>query len=280
MRFFRTKPLVPVLRLSGVIGAATPLRQGLSLAMTASAIEKAFSMSDTPSVAVQVNSPGGSPVQSSLILQRIRQLAEEKKKRVYVFCEDVAASGGYYIALAGDEIYADASSIIGSIGVISSGFGFDKAIDKLGIERRVYTAGHNKNILDPFKPEKEEDVARLKALQLEVHEVFMSVVKERRQNKLKGDDSEIFSGAFWSAEKSTELGLIDGISEVRGKMKEIHGKKVRLRLVPPTSGGFLSRLLKRPSVTEIFNAYQDGASLSDDVISSVEARQLWARFGL
>ena len=150
--------------------------------MTAGAIEKAFTMSDTPSVAVQVNSPGGSPVQSSLILQRIRQLADEKKKTVHVFCEDVAASGGYYLALAGDEIFADASSIIGSIGVISSGFGFVDAIEKLGIERRVYTAGRNKNILDPFKPEKDEDVARLKARQIEVHEAFMAEVHPTQAN--------------------------------------------------------------------------------------------------
>lgn len=280
MRFLRSKPLVPVLRLSGVIGAATPLRQGLSLAMTAGAIEKAFTMSDTPSVAVQVNSPGGSPVQSSLILQRIRQLADEKKKTVHVFCEDVAASGGYYLALAGDEIFADASSIIGSIGVISSGFGFVDAIEKLGIERRVYTAGRNKNILDPFKPEKDEDVARLKALQIEVHEAFMAIVKERRGSRLQGPDDEVFSGAFWSAAKAKELGLIDGIAEVRGKMMELHGKKTRLRLVPPVSGSLLSRLTRRPTVTDQLSEMSKEWSLGDDIISALEARALWSRFGL
>lgn len=280
MRFLRSKPLVPVLRLSGVIGATTPLRQGLSLAMTAGAIEKAFTMSDTPSVAVQVNSPGGSPVQSSLILQRIRQLADEKKKTVHVFCEDVAASGGYYLALAGDEIFADASSIIGSIGVISSGFGFVDAIEKLGIERRVYTAGRNKNILDPFKPEKDEDVARLKALQIEVHEAFMAIVKERRGSRLQGPDDEVFSGAFWSAAKAKELGLIDGIAEVRGKMMELHGKKTRLRLVPPVSGGLLSRLTRRPTVTDQLSEMSKEWSLGDDILSALEARALWSRFGL
>lgn len=280
MRFLRSKPLVPVLRLSGVIGATTPLRQGLSLAMTAGAIEKAFTMSDTPSVAVQVNSPGGSPVQSSLILQRIRQLADEKKKTVHVFCEDVAASGGYYLALAGDEIFADASSIIGSIGVISSGFGFVDAIEKLGIERRVYTAGRNKNILDPFKPEKDEDVARLKALQIEVHEAFMAIVKERRGSRLQGPDDEVFSGAFWPAAKAKELGLIDGIAEVRGKMMELHGKKTRLRLVPPVSGGLLSRLTRRPTVTDQLSEMSKEWSLGDDILSALEARALWSRFGL
>ncbi len=170
---FSRKPVVPVLRFTGPIGMVTPLRPGLSIAGVAGAIEKAFNLSKLPSVAVLINSPGGSPVQSNLIFKRIRQLAEEKKKKVYVFCEDVAASGGYFLAIAGDEIYADPSSIIGSIGVISSGFGFVEAIDKLGIERRVYTAGISKSLLDPFLPEKVEDVERLKAMQRDVHDVFI-----------------------------------------------------------------------------------------------------------
>ena len=187
---FTRTPTVPVLRFTGPIGMATPLRPGISLAAYAGAIEKAFSLSKLPSVAVLINSPGGSPVQSNLIFKRIRQLAEEKNKRVYVFCEDVAASGGYFLAIAGDEIYADPSSIVGSIGVISSSFGFVEAIEKLGIERRVYTAGLNKSTLDPFLPEKPDDVARLKALQLDVHDVFIGLVKERRLGKLKA--SSIF----------------------------------------------------------------------------------------
>ena len=215
MWFFGQGPVVPVLRFSGPIGMATPLRPGLSIGQAASAIEKAFELSKIPAVAVVVNSPGGSPVQSSLIFRRIRQLAEEKKKTVYVFCEDVAASGGYYLALAGDEIYADPSSIIGSIGVIFAGFGLDKAIAKLGIERRVYTAGEQKDALDPFRPEKPADIERIKNVQRDVHDVFIGIVKERRAGRLTGADAELFSGAFWSGPKALELGLIDGISDVR-----------------------------------------------------------------
>ncbi len=201
--------IVPVLRMNGPIGMATPLRPGLSLGAVAGALEKAFQLSKVPSVAVLINSPGGSPVQSSLIFKRIRQLADEHEKKVYVFCEDVAASGGYYLAIAGDEIYADTSSIIGSIGVISQSFGFVEAIKKIGVERRVYTAGENKSTLDPFLPENPDDVVRIKAIQRDIHDVFIGLVKERRAGKLKGPDQELFSGAFWSGPKAAELGLID-----------------------------------------------------------------------
>src|SRR5262245_45772306 len=218
MLFFDRSPVVPVLRLSGPIGMVTPLRPGLAIASLAGPIEKAFSLSKLPTVAVSINSPGGSPVQSHLIFSRIRQLAAEKEKRVYVFCEDVAASGGYFLALAGDEIYADPSSIVGSIGVISAGFGLDKLIDRFGIERRVHTAGKDKGALDPFRPERPEDVALLKAPQRDVHEVFMNVVKERRAGKLNGSEDDLFSGSFWSAPRAHELGLIDGITDLRSKM--------------------------------------------------------------
>jgi signal peptide peptidase SppA len=277
---FGQRPTVPVLRLSGPIGMATPLRSGLSIAQAASAIEKAFEMSKCPAVAVVVNSPGGSPVQSSLIFRRIRQLAEEKKKKVYVFCEDVAASGGYYLALAGDEIYADPSSIVGSIGVIFSGFGFDKAIEKLGIERRVYTAGTSKDALDPFRPERPEDVERIKAVQRDVHDVFIGIVKERRAGRLTGADSELFSGAFWSGPKALELGLIDGISDVRSKMRELLGSKVRLRVVPLEKPGLLARF-RRTSGTQSYAELTGGRlALAEDIISAVEARALWSRYGL
>ncbi len=280
---FNRAPVVPVIRLSGVIGMATPLRPGLSIGALASPLQKAFEMSKLPSVAVVINSPGGSPVQSNLILKRIRQLADEHEKRVYVFCEDVAASGGYYIAVAGDEIYADASSIVGSIGVISAGFGFDKAIEKLGIERRVYTAGLNKGSLDSFLPEKPGDVERLKALQQDVHDVFIGVVKERRAGKLKGPDSELFSGAFWSGPRALEFGLIDGISDVRSKMREVHGDKVRLKSVPLDRGGLLSRLRRSPSLGGAFHTDGanpfDGLAIAADLVSAIEARALWSRFG-
>ena len=284
MRFFSRKPVVPVLRFTGPIGMATPLRPGLSIATAAGAIEKAFALSKTPTIAISINSPGGSPVQSHLIYKRIRQLAAEKGKRVYVFCEDLAASGGYFLALAGDEIYADPSSIVGSIGVISAGFGLDKAIEKLGIERRVYTAGTSKATLDPFLPEKAEDVVRLKALQRDVHDVFIGIVKERRGQKLSAPDGELFTGAFWSGPKALELGLIDGLGDLRAKMRELHGDKVRLKVVSMQAGGMLSRLRRMSDGFGLPTpAMAPGAALSmtfaDDVLSAIEARALWQRFG-
>lgn len=281
--FKRRGPVVPVLRLTGVIGMASPLRPGLSLAALAGPIERAFTLSKTASVAVIVNSPGGSPAQSNLIYSRIRQLAEEKKKRVYVFCEDVAASGGYYIAMAGDEVYADPSSIIGSIGVISASFGLDKAIERLGIERRVYTAGTSKGSLDPFRPENPDDVSRLKALQRDVHDVFIGIVKERRAGRLSGLDDELFTGAFWSAKTALDFGLIDGIADVRSKMREIHGEKVQLRLVPIGPTTLLSRLFRAPSLQH--GSFTSSAALppllaADDLLSALEARLLWSRYGL
>lgn len=280
---FSRAPVIPVLRFNGPIGMATPLRPGLTLAAYAGAIEKAFGLSSQPAVAVIVNSPGGSPVQSNLLFKRIRQLADEKKKRVYVFCEDVAASGGYFLAIAGDEIYADPSSIVGSIGVVSRGFGFVDAIERLGIERRVYTAGTNKNQLDPFLPEDPEDIARLKSIQQDVHDVFIGLVKERRLGKLKAPDGELFSGAFWSAAKAAEFGLIDGISDIRSKMQQVFGQNVRLRVVQAEKAGLLSRL-KRLSSSDIAlgNAAlrNPGLAIADDLVSALEARALWSRFGL
>ena len=274
--FSRTQ-VVPVLRLSGVIAAGgSPLAGNtLSLATLAGPIERAFSASKLPSVAIVINSPGGSPVQSNLIFRRIRALAAEKNKRVYVFCEDVAASGGYYIAIAGDEIYADPSSIVGSIGVITAGFGFDKAIEKLGIERRVYTAGLSKSTLDPFKPENAEEVERIKALQRDIHDVFIGSVKERRGALLKGADAELFSGAFWSGPRALDHGLIDGIADVRSKMRELHGDKVKLKLVPMGTPGLLGRLRKLPG-------FAAGTGLIDPTasISAIETRLLWSRYGL
>lgn len=274
---FSSRTVVPVLRFSGPIGMVTPLRPGLTLAAYAGAIEKAFSLSRLPAVAIVINSPGGSPVQSNLLFKRIRQLAEEKEKRVYVFCEDVAASGGYFLAIAGDEIYADPSSIVGSIGVVSRSFGFVGMLQKLGIERRVYTAGPNKNQLDPFLPEDPEDVARLKSIQQDVHDVFIGLVKERRLGKLNAPDAELFSGAFWSAAKAAELGLIDGITDLRSKMLEIFGEQVRLKVIPADRPGLLGRL-RRFSASTGFD--RPGLAFADDLVSAVEARTLWSRFGL
>jgi signal peptide peptidase SppA len=261
---------------------ATPLRPGLSLAAIAAPLERAFSLSRLPTVVVAINSPGGSPVQSSLIFKRVRQLADEKKKKVLVFCEDVAASGGYYLAIAGDEIYADPSSIVGSIGVISASFGLDKAIDRLGIERRVYTAGRHKGSLDPFLPENSDDIERLKSLQRDVHDVFIGVVKDRRGARLRAPDAELFSGAFWSASKAHELGLIDGIADMRTKLRELHGPKVVLKPVPLSSGGLLARLRRLPSLSSTASLIDPGATttLADDMVSTIETRALWSRYGL
>jgi len=280
MWFFNRGPVVPVLRFDGPIGLVTPLRPGLAIASCATAIERAFEMSKLPSVAVVINSPGGSAVQSSLIFRRIRQFAEETKKTVHVFCEDVAASGGYYLALAGDEIYADAASIVGSIGVIYSSFGFVEAIEKLGITRRVYTAGADKGSLDAFRPERSDDVERLKSMQRDVHDVFIGIVKERRAGRLKGLDQELFSGAFWSATKALELGLVDGISDVRAKMRELYGKKVRLKIVPFDRGGLLARFRRSPPAVGYEDLTRGRLAFAEDLISAIEARALWSRYGL
>lgn len=282
MGLFNRTPVVPVLRFNGPIGMATPLRPGLALSAVAGAIEKAFSFSKLPTVAVTVNSPGGSPVQSNLIFNRIRQLAVEKEKRVYVFCEDVAASGGYFLAVAGDEIYADPSSIIGSIGVISASFGFDKLIAQYGIERRVYTAGKDKGTLDPFRPERPEDIEHLKALQRDVHDTFIGVVRSRRAGKLKGPEEELFSGNFWSAAKARDYGLIDGISDMRSKMQSLHGPKVRLRAIPMAPGGLLARFRRLPGMGggSLGDGFALSGPLADDVISALEVRAMWSRFGL
>ncbi len=276
MRLFRRGTTIPVLRFTGPIGMATPLRPGLSIATAAGAIERAFAEKSAPAVAVVINSPGGSPVQSRLIADRIRKLSEEKAKPAYVFAEDVMASGGYLMALCGEEIYADESSIVGSIGVITSGFGLDKAIEKLGIERRVYTAGTQKMSLDPFQPEKADDVARLKALQREVHDAFIAMVKERRGARLKGSDEELFNGAFWSGRRAVELGLVDGLSDVRTKMRSLYGETVKLKLVSGERG-WLRRRLGLSS--DAASGIGSGASLAEEALSAIEARALWARLG-
>ena len=266
---------IPVIRLHGAIGAGgNQLRPGLSLAATAGLIEKAFSFKEAPAVAISVNSPGGSPVQSRLIYKRIRDLALEKDKRVLVFAEDVAASGGYMIALAGDEIVADPSSIVGSIGVVSSGFGFQDLIRKIGVERRVHTAGQNKSILDPFQPEKKDDVERLKALQLQIHAIFIDMVKERRGAKL-ADDPELFTGQFWTGGKALELGLVDALGDMRSFLKQRYGAKTRLQLISPPRGLFGRRLgLFGTQATEI------AAAAADGLLDTAQERALWARFGL
>jgi signal peptide peptidase SppA len=270
--------LIPVLRFSGAIGMSTPLRPGLALSTSAGAIEKAFSMRGAKAVAIQINSPGGSAVQSVLIYKRIRALAEEKGLKVYVFAEDVAASGGYLLAIAGDEIYADASSIVGSIGVVTATFGLNELINKIGIERRVYTAGRNKTTLDPFLPEKPDDVERIKAIQRDVHAEFIDLVKSRRGARIEKAGEDLFTGEFWSGRKALELGLIDGLGDLRTKMRELYGDEVRFSMVAPLT----SWLRRRRGVSVHEGGSEFGftpGGLAADLISAIEARALWSRFG-
>jgi signal peptide peptidase SppA len=278
-RLRRGAAVVPVVRLSGLIGAATPLRPGMSLAGVARTLERAFAMKHAKAVALVINSPGGSPVQSRQIYLRIRQLAAEKKLPVLVFVEDVAASGGYMIACAGDEIFCDPSSILGSIGVVGGTFGFQELIKKIGVERRLYTAGAHKAMLDPFLPENPDDVARLKSLQREIHAIFIALVKESRGARLKGADDVLFTGEYWAGDSSVSLGLADGIGDLRATLRARYGDKVLTPVVAPPSG-MLSGLFGRKSAGAGALASLDGvASLPDELISALETRAIWAKFG-
>jgi signal peptide peptidase SppA len=271
--------VVPVVRLSGVIGAVTPLRPGMSLAGVAKTLERAFATRNAKAVALVINSPGGSPVQSRQIYLRIRQLAAEKKLPVLVFVEDVAASGGYMIACAGDEIFCDPSSILGSIGVVGGSFGFQELIRKIGVERRLYTAGAHKAMLDPFLPENPDDVARVKALQREIHAIFIALVKQSRRDRLKGADDVLFTGEYWAGETSVSLGLADAIGDLRGTLRARYGEKVRTPVIAPATG-LLSGLLGRKSAGAGTLGQLDGlAGLPDELISALETRAIWAKFG-
>ncbi|CUT11176.1 macromolecule metabolism macromolecule degradation degradation of proteins peptides glycopeptides [Bradyrhizobium sp.] len=278
-RFRPGTAVVPVVRLSGVIGAVTPLRPGMTLATVSRVLERAFSMRNAKAVALVINSPGGSPVQSRQIYLRIKQLAAEKKLPVLVFVEDVAASGGYMIACAGDEIICDPSSILGSIGVVGGSFGFQEAIKRLGIERRLYTAGAHKAMLDPFLPENPDDVAKLKALQREIHQIFIALVKESRGARLKGSDDTLFTGEYWAGESSVALGLADSIGDLRSTLRARFGDKVLTPVIAQPTG-LLSSLLgrKSPGAGQL-SVLESMAGLPDDLISAVETRAIWAKFG-
>lgn len=270
-------PVVPVVRLSGVIGGGSSFRPGMSLAGVAKVLERAFSLRGTKAVAIVINSPGGSPVQSHQIYNRIRQLAAEKKLRVLVFVEDVAASGGYMIACAGDEIICDPSSIVGSIGVVGGSFGFEGLIEKLGIERRLYTSGKNKAMLDPFLPENPDDVARLKALQHEIHEMFIDLVKRSRGSRLK-EHEDLFTGAYWTGQTSISLGLTDAIGDLRSVLRARFGDKVKTPVIA-SNPGLLSGLLgRRAAGAGAFASL--GGSLPEETLAALESRAAWARYGL
>lgn len=269
-------PVVSVIELAGVIGAMGPGRKGLTLQKLEKSIEAAFKPGDLAAVALAINSPGGSPVQSRLIFGAIRRLAQEKEVPVLAFIEDVGASGGYILAIAADEIYADESSIVGSIGVVSGGFGFEEAIKRFGVERRLYTAGENKALLDPFKPEDPKDVARLKSILEDLHVQFIDLVKSRRPGKL-ADDAEIFSGAFWTGPKAREKGLVDGTAQLGDFLRARYGKDVRIKRISPDSGSLLKKLLSGGDASASVSPSLIDA---DAVLDAAERRAIWARFGL
>ena len=263
---FQKKKIIPHIKLNGVIGNVGKFKQGINFASQEEIIKKAFSIKKAPAVAISINSPGGSPVQSHLIHDQIKSLAKKHKKKVIIFAEDVAASGGYLIACSGDEIYANQSSIIGSIGVIYSSFGFTELISKIGVQRRVYTAGKNKSTLDPFMEEKKEDIDRLKNIQLDLHKDFIEVVENSRSNKLKKDSGiELFSGEFWSGRKAKELGLIDGIGNAEKVLKEKYGEDVVIKKFEKQKGWLASKL--------------SSESHTEKVISIMEERSIWQRYG-
>ena len=278
-RLRRGAAIVPVVRLSGLIGAVTPLRQGMTLATIARTLERAFAMRNAKAVALVINSPGGSPVQSRQIYLRIRQLAAEKNLPVLVFVEDVAASGGYMIACAGDEIFCDPSSILGSIGVVGGGFGFQDLIRKIGVERRIYTAGEHKAMLDPFQPENPEDVARLKSIQREIHAIFIALVRQSRGARLKGTDDVLFTGEYWAGDSSVSLGLADGIGDLRSTLRSRYGEKVVMPVIAPAGGLFSSLLGRKSAGAGMLATLEAGAGLPDELISALESRAIWAKLG-
>ncbi len=267
--FFKKKKIIPHIRLSGVIGSVGRFKQGIDFSGQQEIIKKAFTFKKSKNIAISINSPGGSPVQSHLIHDYIRQLAKKNEKKVIVFAEDVAASGGYLIACAGDEIYANSSSIVGSIGVISASFGFQDAIKKIGVQRRVYTAGKNKSTLDPFKEEKEEDIERIKKLQLELHSDFIEVVKKSRGSKLKDPEkNNTFTGEFWSGTASMKLGLIDGIGNAEQILREKFGEDIIIKKLEKQKS-FIAKKLSSSIDNQI-----------DNIASVIEERALWQKFGL
>ena len=270
--FRNPKPVVAVLRLAGVIGKVGPGRGGMTLEGVNDSIEAAFNKSNLEAVCLAINSPGGSPVQSELIAGRIRALAKEKSIPVYGFVEDVAASGGYWLACAADEIYASKSSIIGSIGVISAGFGFSEAIKKMGIERRVYAQGTNKSVLDPFVPEKKEDIVILKKLQKNAHEHFIDYVKSRRKGRLTQNDDILFNGEFWSGAIAEDFGLIDGIDNMYNFIKKKFGDRVKLEYIKPKESWFKKRFMSR------IEAGIDSESIVDAIYNKVQEDQVISKF--
>ena len=270
--FGDNSPVVAVLRLEGIIGKAGMTKSGMTLKDMNKLIEKTFEIDRLDSVCLVINSPGGSPVQSELIASRIINLAKKKDIKIFGFVEDVAASGGYWLACAADEIYASQSSIIGSIGVVSSGFGFHEAIKKLGIERRVHTEGKTKSVLDPFKPSKESDVKIIKKIQKEIHQHFIDTVKERRAGRLTQDDDILFNGEFWSGQIALDYGLIDGINDLYSFIQKRYGDKVKIEYIEHKQSWFKKRLGMAGIMKEFSNDF------ADSCIESAEKKIMQNRF--
>lgn len=281
-KFRKNQVSIPVVKMEGVIaaGPSSPFKRNLNLSSVAGPLKRAFDMKDAPVVAISVNSPGGSPVQSRLIYSRIRELAKEKDKKVIIFVEDVAASGGYMISLAGDEIIVDETSIVGSIGVVAATFGFDKAIKKHGIDRRVYTAGKNKVSLDPFQPENKSDVTRIQKLQKDIHDVFIDMVKESRGDKLD-TKADLFNGLYWTGKTGVDLGLVDGLGHMSTFLKDRFGEKTELVLMSSKKGLFGR---SQPGIEMTSGLGGIGSEIAEhlpaSVLDTVDERSLWARFGL
>ncbi|MFO1050338.1 MAG: S49 family peptidase [Geminicoccaceae bacterium] len=269
MPWRRRAPTIPAVRLHGVLGSVGLAGRGLTLAGIERALDNAFGHRHAPAVALLINSPGGSPVQSAQIAARIRALAQEKAKPVLAFVEDVAASGGYWLACAADEIFADPASIVGSIGVISAGFGFEEAIARLGVERRVHATGAHKAMLDPFRPERPDDVELLQGIHADILAEFVRQVRNRRGTRLQADDAELFDGRVWTGNAALKLGLIDGLGEAREIVRERFGFQARLVLANPRRG-LLQRLRGRA----------EAAHSVEELFAAVEARAHWRRFGL
>lgn len=279
----RPEAVVPVLRLTGLIGFSTPLRPGLTLAACARAFDRAFAYRRPAAIALSINSPGGSAAQAHLIFKRLRALATAKGVPLLAFVEDVAASGGYMIACAADEIIADENAIVGSIGVVGGSFGFSRLMEKVGIERRLYTSGPRKAMLDPFLPENPDDVARLKSLQREIHENFIALVRQSRGSRLREDETDLFSGEYWTGRRALALGLVDSIGDLRSVLRARFGDEVATPLVTG-SRSLLGRPV--PGVAAPRGGMLGGETplsrptLAEDWISTLEARALWARYGL
>lgn len=276
----RRPAIVSVIRLTGVIGPAGRYARTLDLQGLAPQLERAFDGKRVKAVALAINSPGGSAAQSMLVFQRIRALAVEKGVPVFAFAEDAAASGGYMLACAADEIFATEGSIVGSIGVIAATFGFEKAIERLGVERRLYTAGARKSLLDPFLPVADDEVRRLRAVQEDLHEAFKDLVRLRRGSRLKGDEGELFSGEFWTGRRALSLGLVDGIADLRSEMRRRFGEDVVLRVVEPERRFFARASGLFGGASTPAGRRTQPAFLLDDALSALEARAFWARLGL